>query len=46
MFLLVRDVTPDKAIDRLKEFNAIVIHTSFSEEDEAKLKAAFGIEVT
>jgi uncharacterized membrane protein len=44
LFLLVRDVTPDKVMDALKEFDATVLQTSLSTEDEAKLKAAFGAE--
>jgi uncharacterized membrane protein len=44
LFLLVRDATPDKVLDQLKKFNAKVIRTSLSNEDEAKLKAAFGAE--
>ena len=44
LFLLVRDVTPDKVLDALKEFDATVLQTSLSNEDEAKLKAAFGAE--
>jgi uncharacterized membrane protein len=44
LFLLVRDVTPDKVMDALKEFDATVLRTSLSTEDEAKLKAAFGAE--
>ena len=44
LFLLVRDVTPDKVLDEVKEFNPTVLRTSLSNEDEAKLKAAFGAE--
>jgi uncharacterized membrane protein len=44
LFLLVRDVTPDKVMDELSKFDAKVLRTSLSKEDEAKLKAAFGAE--
>ena len=44
LFLLVRDVTPDKVLDEVKQFNPRVLRTSLSAEDEAKLKAAFGAE--
>lgn len=42
LFLLVEDVTADKAIDALKEYHPTVLRTSLSAEDEAKLKEAFG----
>ena len=41
LFLLVTEVTPDKAIDALKNYHPTVLRTSLSEEDEAKLKEAF-----
>jgi uncharacterized membrane protein len=44
LFLLVRDVTPDKVLDEVKQFNPKVLRTSLSSADEAKLKAAFGAE--
>ena len=44
LFLLVRDVTPDKVLDEVKQFEPKVLRTSLSVEDEAKLKAAFGAE--
>ena len=44
LFLLVSDSTPDKVMDGLTEFNPKVYQTSLSEEDEAKLRAAFGEE--
>jgi uncharacterized membrane protein len=40
----VRDVRPDKVKDALKEFDAAVLQTSLSTEDEAKLRAVFGEE--
>jgi len=42
LFLLVADSTPDKVMDGLSDFNPKVYQTSLSEEDEAKLRAAFG----
>ena len=42
LFLLVRDVTPDKVMDELVEFDATVVQTSLSKKDENKLKDAFG----
>ena len=44
LFLLVSDSTPDKVMDGLSDFNPKVYQTSLSEEDEAKLRAAFGEE--
>jgi uncharacterized membrane protein len=44
LFLLVEDWTEDKVLDQLTKYDATVIQTSLSEEDEAKLKAAFGAE--
>ena len=41
LFLLVRDATPDKVLDRLEGFNPEIIQTSLSKEDEAKLREAF-----
>ena len=44
LFLLVREATPDKVLERLKKYDAKVIQTSLSNEDEAKLRATFGPE--
>ena len=44
LFLLVRDVTPDKVLERLEGFHPTVLQTSLSNEDEAKLRDAFGHE--
>jgi uncharacterized membrane protein len=44
LFLLVESWTEDKVMDEIKDFNAEVLQTSLSKEDEAKLKAAFGAE--
>ena len=41
LFLLVRDVTPDKVLERLEGFNPTVLQTSLSKEDEQKLREAF-----
>jgi uncharacterized membrane protein len=42
LFLLVDDVTPDKVLDEVKQYNPTVLRTSLSNEDEQKLKEAFG----
>jgi uncharacterized membrane protein len=44
LFLLIRDVTPDKVLDELTHFDAKVLRTSLSTEKEARLRAAFGLE--
>jgi uncharacterized membrane protein len=44
LFLLVREATMDKLEDELKEFNAKVLQTSLSNEDEARLRDLFGAE--
>lgn len=44
LFLLVTDSTPDKVMDGLTDFHPTVYQTSLSEEDEAKMRAAFGEE--
>ncbi|MFC1960328.1 DUF1269 domain-containing protein [Chloroflexota bacterium] len=41
VFMLIRESTPDKFVNALKEFGGTVLQTSLSEEDEAKLRAAF-----
>jgi uncharacterized membrane protein len=43
LFLLIREATPDKLIDALKQFNGKILHTSLSKEAEAKLKESFGV---
>ena len=46
LFLLISDVTPDRVLDELKEFQgAKIIRTSLSKEQEARLRDAFGAEV-
>ncbi len=42
LFLLVERWTEDKVVDELTQFDAQVLQTSLSKEDEAKLQAAFG----
>ena len=44
LFLLVSQSTPDKLEDELKKFDATVLQTSLSKEDEAKLRDLFGAE--
>ena len=44
LFLLVESWTEDKVMDEIGGFDAEVLQTSLSKEDEAKLKAAFGAE--
>ena len=44
LFLLVERWTEDKVMDEIKGFDAEVLQTSLSKEDEAKLRAAFGAE--
>jgi uncharacterized membrane protein len=44
LFLLVESWTEDKVMDEIKGFDAEVLQTSLSKEDEEQLKAAFGAE--
>ena len=39
LFLVVEKVTPDKAIDALKQYGGTVLKTSLSEDTEAQLQA-------
>jgi uncharacterized membrane protein len=43
LFLLIREATPDRLMDELKQFNGKILQTSLSHEAEAKLKEAFGV---
>ena len=43
LFLLIREATPDKLMDALKQFNGKILHTSLSKEAEAKLRESFGV---
>lgn len=45
LFLLVTKIVPDKVMPEVESFNATVIQTSLSAEDEAKLRDAFHHEV-
>lgn len=40
LFILVRKVTPDKALDEIKGTGGKILKTSLSHEDESKLQAA------
>jgi uncharacterized membrane protein len=42
LFLLIREATPDRVVEALKQYHPEVIHSSLSAEQEAKLKDAFG----
>ena len=44
LFLLVAKATPDKLEAELEGYNATVLQTSLSKEDDAKLRATFGAE--
>jgi uncharacterized membrane protein len=44
LFILVRSMTEDKVMGELQKYPAKILRTSLSNEDEAKLKAAFGAE--
>jgi len=44
LFLLVESWTEDKVMDEISGFDAEVLQTSLSKDDEAKLRAAFGAE--
>jgi uncharacterized membrane protein len=44
LFLLIRSATQDKLEEELKDYNATVIQTSLSDEDEARLRDFFGAE--
>lgn len=41
LFLLVQSATADKVLPQLEKFDATVLQTSLSEEDEAKLRDTF-----
>ena len=43
LFLLIREATPDKLVDALKQFNGKIMQTSLSKHDEARLREAFGV---
>ncbi|MGD8474283.1 MAG: DUF1269 domain-containing protein [Anaerolineae bacterium] len=43
LFLLIREATPDKLMDELRQFNGKILQTSLSIEAEARLKETFGV---
>lgn len=45
LFLLVTEITADKVMPEVRSYDARVLQTSLSNEDEAKLRAAFGADV-
>lgn len=42
LLLMIEQWTEDKVVDELSKFDAHVVRSSLSKEDEEKLKAAFG----
>jgi uncharacterized membrane protein len=44
LFVYTREAVVDKIVPQLKQFNGKLIHTSLSNEQEAKLKEALGVE--
>lgn len=42
LFLLIHKATPDRVIAEMREFGGTILQTNMSEEDEARLKEAFG----
>lgn len=40
LFVLVRDMTPDKVVDEIKGFGGTIIQTSLSHDDQNKLQTA------
>jgi uncharacterized membrane protein len=42
LFLLISKWTEDKSLERLSKFNATIVRTSLTKEEEEKLKAVFG----
>ena len=44
LFLLVREATGDRVLEEVKDYDATVLQTSLSTEDEARLREAFGSE--
>lgn len=46
LFLLVREATVDRLVERLRPFEGRIIRTSLSAEDEMKLRETFGAEAT
>jgi uncharacterized membrane protein len=46
LFLYVVQATPDKAIDRLKQYEPTVLRTSLSHDAEERLRAAMQVQTT
>jgi uncharacterized membrane protein len=46
LFLLLREATVDRLVERLRPFEGRIIRTSLSAEDEMKLRETFGAEAT
>ena len=44
LFVLVREATTDKVVEALKPLGGELIYTNLSNEEETKLRAAFGAE--
>lgn len=44
LFLLVREATGDRVLEEVKDYDATVLQTSLSTEDETRLREAFGSE--
>ena len=42
IFLLIREATPDRVVEALKQYHPEVLQTNLTAEQEAKLKDAFG----
>jgi uncharacterized membrane protein len=43
LFLLIREATPDKLMEELRQFHGRILQTSLSKEAEAKLRESFGV---
>jgi uncharacterized membrane protein len=43
LFLLIREATPDRLMDALKQFNGKILQISLSKEAEAELRESFGV---
>jgi uncharacterized membrane protein len=46
LFVLSREASTEKVIEALKPYGGEIIYTNLSNEDEAKLREAFGVEET
>ena len=43
LFVLVRKSTPDKVLPEVSKYGGTVLHTSLSNDEEARLQAALGV---